>query len=216
MKILEPQDSMAHDGHHQLVEELRSGSERALADLFELYRPRLIHIVAARMDKRLRGRVDPSDLLQETFLDLSSRLPSFVVDDRGLSAFVWMRLTAVEKVIHSYRRHLHAARRDIRREADPAVLQPHSSMALADQLCGRFTSVGRKAIRAEIAETVQETLKQMQEIDYEIITMRCFEELSNAEAAQSLGISENGASSRFVRAMARLKTELSKIPGFDD
>ena len=58
------------------------------------------------------------------------------------------------------------------------------------------------------------TLESMEEIDREIILVRAFEELSNVEAAEVLGISQNGASNRFVRAMTRLKRELERIPGF--
>ena len=54
----------------------------------------------------------------------------------------------------------------------------------------------------------------MDEIDREIIMMRGFEELSNAEAAEALGLTPNGASNRFVRAMIRLQKELESIPGF--
>ena len=58
------------------------------------------------------------------------------------------------------------------------------------------------------------TLESMEEIDREIILVRALEELSNVEAAEVLGISQNGASNRFVRAMTRLKRELERIPGF--
>ena len=201
---------------HELEENTRSGSVEALAKLFDLYHPRLLRIVDARMDDRLRSRVDPADLLQETFLELTKKLPAYVEKKSDMSLFVWMRLVAVERVVVAYRRHVDAAARDVRREAAAARLQGHSSVMLADRLLCRFSSIGRKAIREEMAETLMRTLGQMQEIDHEIITMRCFEDLSNAEAAQSLNISENGASSRFVRAMTRLKAELSKIPGFDD
>ena len=200
---------------HSLEDRVRSGDLTALAELFELYRPRLSRIVDARMDMRLRGRVDPTDILQETFLELSRKLPKFVDKVAGMSLFVWMRMVAVERTIVAYRHHLDVAARDVRREAANAAME-NSGGLLVDGLVARFSTIGRKAIREEMAETLQRTLQEMQPIDHEIITMRCFEELSNAEAAQSLGISENGASSRFVRAMTRLKTELCGIPEFED
>ncbi len=199
-----------------LEKRVADGDESALAELFDRYRDRLRKVIVSRMDRRLRGRVDPSDVLQDAFIDLQSKLPSFDKIAGKMSMFVWMRLVAKERLLQVHRQHLNAEKRDARKEvALKNVAQSNaSSIFLAENLLGRFTTAGRDAIRHEMFQTLLSALQSLDAVDHEIITMRCFEELSNAEAAESLGLSENGASSRFVRAMSRLKERLSEIPGF--
>jgi RNA polymerase sigma-70 factor (ECF subfamily) len=68
-------------------------------------------------------------------------------------------------------------------------------------------------IRAEVQLQVQQALNQMDPIDREVIALRHFEELSNTEAAQVLGITPQAASNRHLRALARLQAILKDIPG---
>ena len=195
-----------------LEQRAANGDEAALAELFDQHRSRLKRIVDTRMDARVAGRVDASDILQDTFLELSRKLPNF---DRanGMSMFVWMRLVATERVIVAHRRHLQAEARDARKET-PRQSTEASSIFLAQHLIAVFGSAEHRVLRDEMFDVLKQTLAGMDPIDHEIITMRCFEELTNAEAAEALGISQNGASSRFVRAMTRLKKQLEAIPGF--
>ena len=53
----------------------------------------------------------------------------------------------------------------------------------------------------------------MDPLDREVLALRHFEQLSNAEVAQTLGITETAASSRYLRALKRLKEELGQLPG---
>jgi RNA polymerase sigma-70 factor (ECF subfamily) len=88
-----------------------------------------------------------------------------------------------------------------------------SSSSLAAQLLGRVSSASRIAVRAEMQRLLQDALDALDPIDREVIALRHFEELSNAEAAQILGITKSGASKRYVRAMLRLQAVLDGIPG---
>ena len=87
-------------------------------------------------------------------------------------------------------------------------------MSLAEQLLGRYSSPSQAVVKAELRLRVQEALNGMDPIDREILALRNFEELSNAETAQVLGIGEAAASHRFVRALRRLKAVLTG--GADD
>src|SRR5262249_47617495 len=91
-----------------------------------------------------------------------------------------------------------------------------SSVFLAAQLLGRLTTPSQAAIRAELQKRVQEALDRMDLIDREILALRHFEQLSNAEAPQTLGLSETAASNRFVRALKRLRQIVARAPGFFD
>ena len=96
------------------------------------------------------------------------------------------------------------------------ALPPASSISIAAMLLGRITSPTRAARRAELQVRLQDVLNSMDPIDREILTLRHFEELGNSETAQVLGISKSAASSRYVRALMRLKKELASMPGFFD
>lgn len=196
-----------------------AGDEAALAELFSQFRSRLRRVVDARLDNRLKGRVDPSDVLQEAFIEIARKLQlqggqqKTFADGKSMSMFVLMRLVTAERVLVTHRQHIDAQGRDIRRETTQEQ-QAASSIFLAEHLLAVFGSAENKLIREEMFNALQTTLESMDPVDHEIITMRCFEELTNAEAAEVLDISQNGASSRFVRAMTRLKKQLEAIPGF--
>jgi RNA polymerase sigma-70 factor (ECF subfamily) len=93
------------------------------------------------------------------------------------------------------------------------ALPQASSAALAAHLLGRLTSASQAAGRAESQVRVQEALNGMEPIDREILTLRHFEMLSNEEAAEVLGLGKSAASSRYIRALRRLKEALGDWPG---
>ena len=197
-----------------LVAQAINGSEDALAALFLRYKTQLRGMIAFRMSKNLRGRVDPSDILQEAFVDLAKRLPKF--EQKGMSFFVWLRLVAKERLLKVHREHVTAQKRDVRREVDHRNITSNAtSILLADHLIDRYTSVAGQAIKAEQGELVRSVLEQMDENDQEIIALRIFEGLTNGETAEVLGMSKQTSSKRFIAAVSRLRTEIVDLPGFN-
>ncbi|MBX9627382.1 MAG: sigma-70 family RNA polymerase sigma factor [Gemmataceae bacterium] len=196
-------------GTHQLVGRARAGDPAALGDLFARHRDRLRRMVDLRLDRRVRGRVDPSDVLQDGFADAAGKLPDYLADPR-LPAFLWLRLVVGERLAKVHRTHLGTQMRDAALEVSlyRAPLPAASSAALAAQLLGKHTSPTEAAVRAEQMLRVQEAVNALDPIDREIIALRNFEELSRAEAAQALGIEEAAAAKRYVRAIKRLKDAL--------
>jgi RNA polymerase sigma-70 factor (ECF subfamily) len=174
-------------------------------------------MVRLRLDRRLQGRVDPSDVLQEAYLDLAKELPRYA-ENPSMPFFLWLRLVTGQRLMRIHRQHLGAGMRDASVEVSlyRGPLPQASSVSLAAQLMGQFTSASHAAIRAEIQLQLQETLNRMDDVDREIIALRNFEELSNNEAAEVLGISPSAASKRYVRALVRLQEALKRIPGFID
>ena len=199
----------------ELVRCVRAGSEAALSELFDCYKSQLRRIVSFRLDCRLQGRVDPSDILQEAFIDLLKRLPEF--PDKNMSFFVWLRLVTSERVLACHREHLNTQKRDPRREQriQPAT-SGASSVLLAAQLMGNFTSVAGKAIQAEQNAKIQAVLDSMDAIDREVIALRIFEGLTNGEAAEVLELTKQTTSKRFIRAIRRLREIVSTLPGFEE
>ena len=88
-----------------------------------------------------------------------------------------------------------------------------SSAALASMLLGRLTSPSHAAIRAEQVLRVQEALNALDPLDREVVALRHFEQLSRAETAQVLGITEEAGAKRYIRALKRLKAILAAMPG---
>jgi RNA polymerase sigma-70 factor (ECF subfamily) len=207
---------MTHDERlvQDLIERATVGDEHALADLFERYRASLRQMVRLRLDPRLHGRVDASDVIQEAYLDLARKIrkPELRPD---LPFFLWLRLVVGERLLRIHRHHLGVAMRDAGREISlqRGSIPGASSSSLAAHLLGRVSSASRVAARAEMQRLLQDALNSMDPIDREVIALRHFEELSNAEAAQVLGITKAGASKRYVRAMLRLQVVLDGIPG---
>jgi RNA polymerase sigma-70 factor (ECF subfamily) len=200
-----------------LIHLAAAGDPGALAALWERHRARLHRMIRLRLDRRLQGRVDPSDVLQEAYLDLADRLPDYV-RDRPLPPFLWLRLVTGQRLMQVHRRHLGAAMRDAGREVSlhAGALPQASSTSLAAQLLGHLTTASKAAVRAERQLMLQQTLNGMDPVDREIIALRHFEELTNGEAAEVLGLSKAAASKRYVRALSRLQALLERMPDLLD
>jgi RNA polymerase sigma-70 factor (ECF subfamily) len=199
---------------NRLADRVRAGDPGALAEFFTSYRDRLRRMVVIRMDRRLQGRIDPSDVLQEAHLDATRRLEEYAREPK-VPPFLWLRTLVGDRLLKLHRLHLGTQMRDLAREVSlfREPLPAASSAALAAQLLGKHTSPTEAAVRAERMLRVQEALNALEPIDREILSLRHFEGLSRAEAAQALGIEEAAAAKRHVRALARLKSVLEAMPG---
>lgn len=191
--------------------------ERLLADLFMRHRERLRLMVDLRLDPRLRGRIDPSDVLQEAYIEVSQRLDEYL-QDPPMPLFVWFRRIAGQRLFAIFRRQLGAQARDARRDVSlNSLLVPEaSSVTLADCMLrarGAGSSPSRAAIDDETRGRLEEGLDRMAPMDREVIVLRHFEQLSNHEIAHALGIEESAASKRYLRALKRLRGILAGMPG---
>jgi RNA polymerase sigma-70 factor (ECF subfamily) len=197
-----------------LLHRAQLGDERALADLFTRYRERLRRMVQLRLDRRLFGRVDADDVLQEAYLEVRKRFAQWSAD-RQPPFFLWLRLVTGQKLTDFHRHHLGVQMRDAGHEVSlyRGALPQASSASLAAHLLGKMTSASQAAIRAEHKLIVQEALNSMDALDREVLCLRHFEHLSNDETALVLGVKRSTASQRYIRALKRLKEILSSIPG---
>lgn len=203
------------DDAAELLERLRRGDRVAVGQLFAQHRDRLKRMVQLRLDRRIQSRVDASDVLQETLLDASKKLDEYLADPQ-LPFFFWLRALAGLKLNELHRRHLGTQLRDADREVSiyRGALPEANSVSLAAQLLGKFTSPSQSALKAERRIKLQESLNCMDAMDREILALRHFEQLTNAETAIVLNLSESGATARHLRALKRLRTLLERIPGF--
>src|SRR3954447_23996957 len=199
-----------------LLRRAAAGEEGPLRELFSRHRDRLKRMIHLRLSRRLAGRVDDSDVLQEALVEVARKLPEYAREPR-LPLFLWMRQLAVLKLAEVHRRHLGTQLRDADREVTlhRGGLPLVDSVSLAAQLLGTLTTPSQAAIKAETRLLVQEALNGMDPIDREVLALKHFEQLSTAEIAEVLGLSKAGAGSRSLRAIKRLREILSRIPGFE-
>ena len=207
--------SRDRDDWSDLLRRMAAGDSEAAAELFAAYRDRLRLMVRLRLDRRLQGRLDPSDVLQEAYLDVARRAEEYAANPT-MSPYLWLRFLTGQRLLQLHRHHLGAHMRDAGQEVSlyRGALPQASSVSLANQLLGRLTSPTQAAVRAELQLRVQEALNSLDELDREVLTLRHFEMLSNAETAAVLGIRKSAASNRYVRALRRLKEVLGPLPGW--
>jgi RNA polymerase sigma-70 factor (ECF subfamily) len=199
-----------------LLHRAGGGDQEALCTLLSRYRDRLKRMVHLRLSRRLQGRVDDSDVLQEAFLEIARRLDEYLREP-SLPFFLWLRHMTGLKLAEVHRRHLGTQLRAADREVTlhRGGLPLADSVSLAAQLLGTLTTPSQAAVKAETRLLVQEALNGMDPIDREVLALKHFEQLSTAEIAEVLGLSKAGAGSRYLRAIKRLREILSRIPGFE-
>jgi RNA polymerase sigma-70 factor (ECF subfamily) len=206
----EPDDSST------LLRRAAAGDQEALCELFSVHRDRLKRMIELRLSRRLAGRVDDSDVLQEAYVEIARKLPEYAREPK-LPLFLWMRHMTALKLVEVHRRHLGSQIRDADREVTlhRGCLPMADSVSLAAQLLGKLSTPSQAAIKAETRLLVQEALNSMDPTDREVVALKHFEQLSIAEIAQVLGLSKAGAGSRYLRAVKRLRAILENIPGFE-
>src|SRR5688572_21448756 len=131
----------------ELIGQASKGDRRAADELLDRHRQRLKKTITVRMDSRLAGRVDPSDIVQETLLQAARKLPDYL-ERRPLPFFPWLRQLALERLVHLHQRHVTAQRRSVRREEVPAVGLPDESvLELAVRLVATGTGPSERLLR---------------------------------------------------------------------
>jgi len=197
-----------------LIDRIRSGDEEALSRFYAESRERLGKMVQFRMDPRLAARMDPEDVLQEAWIAARQRIHHWIeAPERDL--FVWLRLITSQTLVDLHRKHLGTRMRDARREVVPGHGGPAAStVSIAGRLLASVTSPSQAAMKAEISRRLEKALDAMDPIDREVLVLRHFEELSNNEVAEVLGMKKTATSNRYVRALGRLRGILESMPGF--
>lgn len=183
-----------------LLQEAGAGNRRAFDQLFARHRPELRKFVEHRLDPKMRGRVDPSDVVQETQLDVFRRLQDFL-QRQPMPFHVWLRKTAYERLLMLRRQHVEAARRAVGREVR---LPDRSSLLLAQRFLARGSTPSQRLDKRELARRVHQVMAQLPDADREILFMRNLEELPYEEVGHILEIDPATARKRHGRALLRL------------
>jgi RNA polymerase sigma-70 factor (ECF subfamily) len=199
MLLMAPEDPeitelLARAGH---------GNHSAVEQLLARHRDRLRRMVAVRMDDRLAARVDPSDVVQETLAMAAQRLSEYLRQP-PLPFYPWLRQIACNRLADLCRRHIQVSKRSVRRE-ERLGLSDASAIRLADRVAARGSSPLKHLLREELRARVRAALAALATADREILILRHLEQLSFAESAAVLGITETAAKQRHVRALRRIR-----------
>jgi RNA polymerase sigma-70 factor (ECF subfamily) len=193
-----------------LLQEARAGDGATLGRLLELYRRYLTLLARVQIGQRLQGKVDPSDLVQETFLDAHRNFPNF----RGTSETQlvrWLRQILAAKLADLLRRYLGAQGRDVRLEREIADALDRSSVLLDRGLMAAQSSPSQQASRREQAVLLADALGELPDDYREVIVLRHLEGLKFHEVAERMGRSLDSVEKLWLRALARLRQLLGGL-----
>ena len=191
----------------QLLHHARAGNPAALGGLFELYRNYLYLLARLQIGRRLQGKVDPADIVQEAFLKAHSSFGQF----RGTTEeelIGWLRKILSSKLVDLLRQYYGAKARDVRLERDLAAEMDRSSRFLDRALVARSSSPSRQAVRREQAVLLADALERLPESYREVLILHHLEELPFPEVARRLSRTVDSVEKLWARALARLRRAL--------
>jgi len=193
----------------ELLQHVEDGDSEAVNRLLDRHRGAVQRMIQMRLDRKVSGRVDASDVVQDVMLEASTRLDDYVRNP-VMPFHLWLRQLAKDRVIDMHRRHRAARRRSVDREQNLTSFRTDQESAadLAQLLKDTELTPAAATLRRELETRFVDALADMDESDREIIVMRHFEHLTNSEVAQALDLSPPAAGMRYLRAIRRLRDQL--------
>ena len=180
-----------------------------LEKLLEDNRARMYAAVRLRMDARIRGRLSPSDVVQDAYMEAARRYPDLQTFPET-SPVLWLRFLVMQHLQLAHRKHLGVKARSAALETSWGNANA-SAENLLEAFAGSQSSPSQAVMRAEHVDQLRIALEELDPLSREILAMRHFECLSNRESAQLLGIKESTASQRYARALLRLRDLLEPV-----
>jgi RNA polymerase sigma-70 factor (ECF subfamily) len=188
----------------------RGGSGEALGELLRLYTGYLKLLARVQIGRRLQGKADASDLVQDTCLEAYRHFGLF----RGTTEaelLAWLRQILAARLGLMVRHYLGTKGRDVRLECELAEDVNHSSLALGRHLVAPDSTPSRRAVRREQAVLLADALDHLPEHYREVIVLRHLEDLPFAEVARRMGRSEDSVQKLWLRALASLRHWLGGV-----
>ena len=162
------------------------------------------------MDPRIAARVDPSDVVQDTLIEATKRLPEFA-RDRPIPFHAWIRRLGWEKMLQIHRMHIRSQKRSVTREQkDEMQLKDESVLAFVECLFSDQQDPAERIVRSELISRMRRAIARLSPNDQEILTLRFLEELTTEESAEILQISIAAVKTRTFRAVSRLNQILNE------
>jgi RNA polymerase sigma-70 factor (ECF subfamily) len=191
----------------ELLRQARMGVGAALGRLLEVHRAYLKLLAQLEIGRRLRVKLDASDVVQETFLEAHRDFTRFRGKSGGAFAR-WLRRILATNLANLVKRHLGTKRRDARLEVELDATLGESSSRLGASLAGRESSPSRQAARREEAVLVADALNRLPDDYREVLVLRHLEGLSFADVSTQMGRTEDSVKNLWARALAKLRRVL--------
>jgi RNA polymerase sigma-70 factor (ECF subfamily) len=188
----------------QLLRQARSAQAGALGELLELYRRYLALLARRQIGLRLQGKVDASDLVQETFLEAHRHFERFQGTDEP-QLVAWLRKILAGKIANLVRHYFGTKGRDVRLEEELAADLDDSAGLLGRELVAPLTSPSVQAVRREQSVLLADALDQLPEDYREVLILRHLEGLTFPEIARRMERSQDSVEKLWLRGLARLR-----------
>lgn len=188
----------------RLLQLARGGDGPALGQLLELHRNYLALLARLQIGRRLQGKVDASDVVQEAFLKAQRNFGQFRGKTEG-ELVSWLRQILLSHLINMVRHYQGSRRRDLRLERDLAAELDRSSRNLDRALFAKQSTPSQQAARHEQAVLLADALGRLPEDYREVIILRHLEGLAFTEVAGRMGRSLDSVDKLWVRALGRLR-----------
>ena len=195
----------------ELLRRAREQDVLARGELLEMYRNYLTLLARLQIGRRLQGKVDPADLVQETFLKAHRDLGTF----RGRSEaelVQWLRQILVTNLAMLIRHYCGTQRRDVRLECELTVDLDHSSRVLDRGLVAPDSSPSHRAARREQAVLLADALQRLPEDYREVLILRHMEGLAFPEVARQMERTLDSVKKLWTRALVQLRRALGGEP----
>jgi len=189
--------------------EARAGGEAAVGALLEAYRNYLRLLAHVEIGRRLQGKIDASDLVQETFLEAHRNFPRFQGTDEPQFA-CWLRQILAAKVANLVRHYFGTQGRDARLEEELAADVENSSRMMGHELAASITSPSQQAVRREQAVLLADALVALPADYREAIILRHLEGLTFPEVARRMERTQDSVEKLWLRALARLRQTMGE------
>lgn len=195
----------------ELLVRAKAGDREALGLAVELYRGYLMLLARTQIGRRLQGKADASDLVQEAFLEVHQHIDRF----RGSSEnefLAWLRTILAAVVSNHVRRYLGTRQRDARLEQALATELDDTSGMMQRDLVAACNTPSRDAVKREALVILANSMEQLPEDYRQVIMLRHLEGLPFADVAARMGKTVPSVQNLWVRALSRLKQAVGESP----
>jgi RNA polymerase sigma-70 factor (ECF subfamily) len=188
----------------QMLQDARREGAAVLGPLLEGYRNYLRVLARVQIGRRLQGKLDASDLVQDTLLDAHRQFGSFQGKDEH-QLVRWLKQILAGKVADVVRRYFGTKGRDVRLEQDLVLDLEHSSQALGHDLAASVSSPSQKAVRREQGVLLADALEELPDDYRDVLIFRHIEGLTFSEVARRMQRSQDSVEKLWLRALAQLR-----------
>jgi RNA polymerase sigma-70 factor (ECF subfamily) len=194
----------------QLIQQARTGDSEKLGELLEVYREYLRLLASIEIGRRLQGKVDASDVVQETCLEAHRQFPNFQGQAAG-QLTLWLRTILAGTLANTVRRYFGTQARDPRLERELSADLDQSTWALGKILVDPRSSPSQQAMRGEQSLLVAEAMSRLPPDYRNVLVLRHLEGLTFPQIAERMGRSVDSVEKLWLRGLTRLKKEFGVV-----